>query len=367
MYYYIVSGQRFNNIYLAQYHSYKTGAPVQFYCNTAEYDKLDWTQEPQESMEVLMDRHVQYLRNKYERLIFFWSGGTDSQTMLNVFQRNRIHIDEIVCIGNETLPYMPISHGEWLQQNYWDTATTITVVDKLDLSLRSKFIDSEEWLHKDQGDIRTFSNGGTDSVSVFMCEQRHAGHNWAMISGHEKPYLVYQNGTWWARQEDRPMRQTFGVDRIECFFLDPVLNLKQSHLLKRALNQLPQQYKNGDQAETIFPPGRSGYQAFSQACGRHVELSIGVSALQKQVHKNFTGIKTDASHNVASTDLTKAEPILIEKFNAGDSIAVKYVKGLYNIVQEKPFKEFMNAFALTQPDRILQTVPVYSKPYNLGV
>lgn len=367
MYYYIVNGCRFNNIYLAQYESYKSGSPVQFYCNTSEYDKLDWTQEPAESMEILMDRHALYLRNKYERLIFFWSGGTDSQTMLDVFTRNRIHIDEIVCIGNETLSYMPATHQDWIRTNYWDPTTTITVIDKLDLDLRSKFLDTEDWIFKDQGDIRTFSNGGTDSVSVFMCEQKHSGYNWAMISGHEKPYLVYQNGTWWARQEDRPMRQTFGIDRIECFFLDPVLNLKQSHMLKRALKQLPIQYKNGDQAETIYPEGQSGYSAFSRACGRHNELNLGVSALQKQVHKQFAGIIPNASQGISATDLTAAEPILVEKFNNQDSVAVKYIKGLYNIVQERPFREFMDAFGLAKPGEILRTKPVYSKPYNLGV
>lgn len=365
-YYYIVNGNRYYNIYLAQYESYRTGAPVQFYCDTAEYDKLDWTQEPAESMEVLMDRHALHLRNKYERLIFFWSGGTDSQTMLDVFVRNRIHIDEIVCIGNETLSYMPMSHGEWLQQNYWDSTTRITVIDKLDLTLRAQFVDSEDWIFKNQGDIRTFSNGGTDSVSVFMCEQHHAGHNWAMISGHEKPYLVYQNGSWWARQEDRPMRQTFGIDRIECFFLDPVINLKQCHMLKRALTQLPMQYKNGDKGEMVYPEGSSGYRAFARACGRHDELAAGVSALQKQVHKSFTGIRTNTTQGISATDLTTAEPILIEKFKDQDDIAVKYIRGLHNVIQERPFREFMDAFGLTTPGEILRTQPVYSKPYNLG-
>ena len=366
MYYYIVNGQRFNNIYLAQYESYKSGASIQYYCNNAEYDKLDWTQEPIESIEVLMDRHAFYLRNKYERLVFYWSGGTDSQTIYNVFKRNNIHIDEIVCNGSETLPYMPASHQDWIRANHWDPTTIITVYDKLDLNMRSSFLDTEDWIFKNQGDIRTFTNGGTDTISVVMCEQRHAGYNWTMISGHEKPYLVYQNGSWWTRQEDRPMRQTFGIDRIECFFLDPVLNLKQSHMLKHALKQLPIQYKNGDKAENMYPEGLSGYSAFSRACGRHNELNLGVSVLQKQVHKKISGVALSATNRILETDLTKAEPILVEKFKVENETAIKYIKGLYNIVQEKSFREFMNAFGLTEPEKILQTVPIYSKPYNLG-
>lgn len=360
MYYYIVNGNRYYNIYLAQYESYKSGAPVQFYCNTAEYDKLDWTQEPQESMEVLMDRHALHLRNKYERLIFFWSGGTDSQTMLDVFVRNQIHIDEIVCIGNETLSYMPMSHGEWLQHHYWDKSTTITLIDKLDLTLRAQVIRDENWATENIGDIRTFTNGGTDSLSYAMCEVRHGAYNWAMVSGHEKPYLVYQNGSWWARQEDRPMRQTFGISRVECFFLDPVLNLKQSHMLKNALNKLPIKYTNKTQAETLFH-GNSGYARFAQACGRHPEFSAGVSSEQKTVHRQFTNI------DFGTMDVSTGEKILQELVNDNDPFARRYLNGLRNLQSDQGFSEYLNGFVLSKPDHVLQTQPVYSKPYNLGI
>lgn len=368
-YYYIVNGIHYYNIYLAQYESYKSGAPVQFYCDTAEYNKLDWTQEPVESLEVLMDRHALHLRNKYERLIFFWSGGTDSQTMLDVFIRNRIHIDEIFCIGHETLPYMPMSHGEWLQQNYWDKTTRVTMLDKLDLKLRSQLtLNSEDWLFKNSGDMRTFTNGGMDPMSEFICEQNHNGYNWVMVTGHEKPFLVYQNGTWWARQEDRAVRQLLGSKRVECFFLDPVMQLKQSHMLKRALKKLPIQYKNGDQAESMYPAGSSSaYRAFARACGRHDELNIGVSALQKHALKKFSDIGLSSTQNISETKLETAEPFLLEKLKDRDATAIKYITGLYSIVQERPFREFMDAFGLLDPGEVLRTKPVYSKPFNLGV
>ena len=362
MYYYIVNGYRYYNIYLAQYESYKSGAPVQFYCNTAEYDKLDWTKEPHESMEVLMDRHALHLRNKYERLIFFWSGGTDSQTMFDVFVRNKIHIDEIVCIGNKTLPYMPMSHGEWLQHNYWDKSTTITLIDKLDLNLRAQVIRDENWAQENIGDIRIFTNGGADGLSYAMCAAKHGSYNWALVSGHEKPDLVYRNGTWWTRQEDRPMRQPFGIDRIECFFLDPLMNLKQSHLLKNALKKLPIKYTNGAQAELVFPQGNSGYTAFAKACGRHSEFSTGVSNKQKTVHKQFVGLIFGNT-----VDLSSGEQILQELVKDNNPFAMRYLNGLRNIQSDQGFMEYINGFALLEPNQILRTQPVYSKPYNLGI
>lgn len=361
LYYYTVNGKRFFNFYLAQYESYQTGASVNLYCNTEQYDKLNWKQEPEESMEVLMDRHAHYLRNKYERLIFYWSGGTDSQTMFNVFNRNRIHLDEIVIIANETLSFFPVYIADWLRENYWDRTTVITMLDKLDMNLRSRFITNENWATENVGDLRMLSIGPPDSSARALAEERHGAYNWTMVTGHEKPYLLYQNGTWWARQEDRPIRQTLGRDRVECFFLDPILNLKQSHLLKNALKKLPIKYTNGTKAELVYPTGKSGYAAFARACGRHDELVYGNSSDQKTHHKETTGVKFGETIEIISS-----EKILKELSKDQNRVAMDYLRGFRSLQSDRGFIEYLNGFALSQPDFLLQTKPVYSKPYNLG-
>lgn len=361
LYYYTVNGKRYFNFYLAQYESYKSGASVNLYCNTEEYDKLNWKQEPQESMEILMDRHALHLRNKYERLIFAWSGGTDSQTILNVFSRNRIHLDEIMVLGHESLSHMPAYVADWLHKNYWDKNTKITFIDRLDMNLRSRFITNENWATENVGDLRMLTLGAPDSSFSGMAQEQHGAYNWTIITGHEKPYLVYQNGTWWARQEDRPIRQTLGRDRVECFFLDPLINLKQSHLLKNALKKLPVKYTNGTQAELVYPEGKSGYAAFATACGRHPELVYGNSSDQKTHHKQTTGIKFSETIEIVSS-----EKILAELVKDQNTVAMNYLNGFRSVQSERGFVEYLNGFALSKPDYLLQTKPVYSKPYNLG-
>lgn len=367
MYYYIVNGKRFHNIYLAQYESYLSGAPVQFYCNTAEYDKLDWTVDPAESIEELMDQHARRIRDKYDILVFYWSGGTDSQTIYNVFARNKIHIDEIICVGNADLKYMPASQFNWLINNHWDKTTKLSFVDKLDSSIREQFIDSEDWVYKNLGDIRTFTNCVTDPVANIQCEQKYNGRNWAMISGHEKPFLIYKNGQWWSRQKDLPMRQVFGADnRLECFFLEPKILLKQSHLLKQAVSKLPVELYEGTEAEHLFPEGVSGHRGFARSCGRHDELTPGVSALQKQVHTKILSISLDSNGVVDNTNLSTAEPVLQEKFKSHDPLALNYIKGIYNLASDKPFLEYLNAFVAVSPNQLLRTKGVFSKHYCLG-
>ena len=125
--YYQVNGRIIFNELLARYESYTTGAPVEFHLHDAEYDQLDWTQEPVESFDELMLRHAQRLRNQYERVVLLWSGGTDSHTIYNTFVRNNLHIDEIVIFHNDRYePWNSTEYIRWMQTNHPDATTKKT-------------------------------------------------------------------------------------------------------------------------------------------------------------------------------------------------------------------------------------------------
>ena len=124
--YYSVNDKKFNNNYLAYYESYKTGKAITFHVHEELYDTLDWSKEPVESFELLMDIHAHRLRQKYNYLILNWSGGTDSHTIYNVFKRNNIHIDEIIIKASAHSAGFPEINHEWIQKNHWDPTTTIT-------------------------------------------------------------------------------------------------------------------------------------------------------------------------------------------------------------------------------------------------
>jgi hypothetical protein len=373
MLYYTVNGNRYFNPYLAWHEKFKSNLPIEFHCNDLEYSAIDWTREPVESFDTLMDRHAKHVRNKYERLIFFWSGGTDSQTVLNVFVRNRIRIDEIVCQANKHLPWYPTRHIDWLKEHYWDKTTKITHVDPLDWNKRSEIINNENWMLRDLGDTRNFNLGGVDHQSYNYCAANHGAHNWALLSGHEKPTLKFRNGTWWSAIEDRPMRQVIGVANVEPFFLDPILHLKQSHLLANAMNQMSMTFQDGDDAETLLcnqldinSLSNKKYFDYSTACGRHPELTIGVSVAQKTKIYQYSGIQLSSDKNIMQTDLSRANPTLVEKLKVNDQMAINYLKGLYNVVQDSGFRRYLNENALKVPDKIFYLKSNFSKFYNLG-
>lgn len=64
--------------------------------NNHVFDNVDWTVEPSESLPLLYLRRAKQLREKYDYLILFFSGGSDSQQILKTFLDNKIRIDEII-------------------------------------------------------------------------------------------------------------------------------------------------------------------------------------------------------------------------------------------------------------------------------
>jgi hypothetical protein len=61
-----------------------------------------------------------------------------------------------------------------------------------------------------------------------------------------------------------------------------------------------------------------------------------------------------------------ANPTLVEKLKVKDKMAINYLKGLYNIVQDSGFRQHLNENALKSPDKIFQLKSNFSKFYNLG-
>ncbi len=60
------------------------------------YDSVDWTKEPDCSLSDLFYSRAIQLRDSYKYIILYFSGGSDSITVLNTFIKNNIYLDEVV-------------------------------------------------------------------------------------------------------------------------------------------------------------------------------------------------------------------------------------------------------------------------------
>lgn len=98
--YFVVGDQKFYNKYQAILWSERTpNTHVKFVLNDDLYGQLDWTKEPEESLDQLYAERAWELRNKYDYLILHFSNGYDSSNILNTFVKHNIPLDEIFIRG----------------------------------------------------------------------------------------------------------------------------------------------------------------------------------------------------------------------------------------------------------------------------
>jgi hypothetical protein len=368
---YQVNGRYINNIYLALHESWKTGAEIKFYCFEYEFDQHDWTQEPTESIYTLMSRHAQDLRNRHERLILLWSGGTDSHTIYNVFRANRIHIDEILVGANSQSRMFPEANAVWLQRNHWDPETRITRYDNHDTELRSLDVTDENWLWQDKGDLLKYGTISSGNAVQELIEKNHGGKTWCAIAGYEKPRLIYRNGHWYHRQLGMVFQPAMGYHYIEHFFLQPQIAIKQAHMVKRSVKQLLAQTQaplyDNDWAEAKWPWTPAGYRDWAGACGRDDELDLGISFDQKNGNNDFDktelNLESDWRQLSFTTDRRLQQDLL-----DNNPVAQAYVKGFYNLTQEFGFKQWMEDNGwFRENNRCFTSLKfIWSKEYDLG-
>ena len=367
---YRVNGQFFNNIYLALHHCWKTGGTIEFYCYDNEYDQFDWVQEPHLSLEDLMIAHAKNLRDRYQRLILLWSGGTDSHTIYNVFKKSGIHIDEIIIKSEKGSAAFPDENYHWLENNHWDPTTILTKYEDHDTNLRLLDLKNEDWVWNDKGDLLKYGMTSSGEGVKFLCEKNHGGYTWRAIGGYEKPRLIYRNGQWHHRQLGMVLQPTMGHEFIEHFFLNPLIAIKQSHMVKNAVKHLLHRQQmplyDGDWAEAKWPKTVEGYRAWSLACGRHDEVSIGVSHAQKNVNDNLDKTQLNLKDwriLQHTTDKRLQQDILDQ-----NPAALAYIKGLYNLSAESAFVSYLkdNQWFRHNENCFTSMKFIWSKEYSLG-
>lgn len=80
--------------------SRRINKPVHWNFNDEEFSLYNWTVEPPESLKELYTRRARQIRERYDYIVLWWSGGADSYTMLRAFVDAGIHVDELATFHN---------------------------------------------------------------------------------------------------------------------------------------------------------------------------------------------------------------------------------------------------------------------------
>ena len=94
--FYLVGWKKFYNKTLALIESKKTGYDAMWVFNDQVYGSIDWSIPINTPLLELYRRRAQQLRDQYDYLVLYFSGGADSTMALHAFVDNNIFIDEII-------------------------------------------------------------------------------------------------------------------------------------------------------------------------------------------------------------------------------------------------------------------------------
>jgi len=266
--YYVCDGIEFPSKINACIYSQKVNKPIDWVFKNYIHDTFPWQIEPEETLDQLYDRRCRELREKYDYIILSYSGGSDSNNILESFMRQKLHIDEIVTNhitkATEKLTVLnPKIKDPWnfnaehqLQAvprlkeiHNMLPRTKITVLDVSDSILTSLDNKEENWvLNRREG----ISVGMVFRYNHFyfseVRKQFDKNLKICVIIGIDKPRTHIQDNIFYVRFGDTAVNLSSIVDhneypnaKMEYFYWnDPIIVAKQAHVIKHWLEANPQ-------------------------------------------------------------------------------------------------------------------------------
>jgi len=198
------------------------------------FKNYDWTVEPAQSLKSLMVERVHQLRDKYDYIKLWFSGGSDSTSVLNTFLTEFVFIDEIVVyrfspsrkqnLGDYEIDNYAIPYLESIRQQIPHTKINIINFDN---DYFEKFL-GDKWFHtKNNLSVRHFH---TPKIN---------GKNFCNLVCDGEPSLSNINNKWHAELWDTDNYGEFTSYRnMEMFYTTPdmpELHSKQCHMMKNVL------------------------------------------------------------------------------------------------------------------------------------
>jgi hypothetical protein len=258
--FYTVGNEKFYNKIHAMFRAQQLNTEPEWNFNDEVFSKFDWTVEPTESLDELYAIRARQIREKYDYVLMFVSGGADSTNMVFAFLDNGLHIDEIVASA-------PISGlRDWDRNSVKDSSVENTIEEtfltqipflqkiqknypRIKVTLHDYFEDmlaykQDDWLLKGT-DWMHPSMAGRYNLDRYLHLKRIAesGKKIAVVQGLDKPQMaklpncmaiIMQDTTYNNKYDSIKHPNTFPV-----FFYHspdlPQLIIKQAHVTARYL------------------------------------------------------------------------------------------------------------------------------------
>lgn len=266
--YYIDNQKYFSRLETAKIH-HETGKFPTWWFHDDAFSSVDWTVEPSESLEQLYRQRAEQLRDQYDYLILCFSGGADSQNVLNTFMTNNIFLDEIMIYHNlskeqncsfdqlndmnaEVVKTAIPAAQEFVKTN---PRTQLRTIDFSDLQYQ--YFLSEQNTEKFIWSVNSLLSPNTGilahkwTLSQDYVDLINQGKRVCFITGHEKPRMDFDDGRYSVKFYNLLDNVAFvgsGAPN-ELFYWTPdyaKLMVKQAHVLKQhvELHNIPHKNLN---------------------------------------------------------------------------------------------------------------------------
>lgn len=247
-------------------HSGKTHKPIEWDFNNSVFDKINWTQEPPGSLDFWYRERAQQIRDQYDYIVLWYSGGADSHNVLMSFVKNNIFIDEIAQYhnlggdrGNKQtflneevfVTSGPVTQ-DLIQNNPTYKHTKHRLVDLTDIQT-DLFKKDNKWdyfyhvgMHLSPNALaRSYLREKLPDYQNLIAQ----GKKICFVYGSEKPMVEKQGDQWYVVFQDcldnavssRTQMLNRDWEHNELFYWSPDLPqlvAKQAHIVKRFLSQL---------------------------------------------------------------------------------------------------------------------------------
>ena len=263
--FYTVGEKKFSSKLEAVLEAQLTDAKVEWNFFDDIFSKVDWTIEPELSLDQFYKIRAQQIRDAYDYVIVFCSGGADSTNVIKSFINNGIKVDEVIGIapmsGLKNWEYNPnniadlniISETKFALLPLLDQLSThgmkVTLYDPFEEMVKYK---DEEWAVEGAGNIVTVLTQHFTKVSGIPHIDKiiQSGKKVGLVYGTDKPiikitpdgnivFVLADSGINYLTMPDS--RATPNVDRVLFYWTPelPLMLVKQAHVVSRVV-QLPE-------------------------------------------------------------------------------------------------------------------------------
>jgi hypothetical protein len=238
----------------------RTGIHLEWHFNKDQYSQFNWTVEPTESLDELYRQRAQEIRDRYDYIVVWYSGGADSWCMLDAFLKNNIKIDEIAQIHtyeadknknsvfNEEIFYTAIPATQEILNTHPEINHRVVDISKIIAELYLRPDVKYDYIYNIKG-IMSANSLARSYIREYVDDYKKlmdSGKRVCFIWGAEKPRLKLVNGKYHTCFIDVFSETNLRLQSLasegyfdEWFFWAPStapIVAKQSHILMRVLN-----------------------------------------------------------------------------------------------------------------------------------